>query len=89
MYSFIILKFGIIYVFLPEILGLQFSPLLVNDFRIFRIITIDKINHVLHRILKQNDHILCLDLVVSVFTFICFFGIFMVKIIAHSFIFVD
>lgn len=44
---------------------------LVIIFRIFRVLTTDKVNNVLHRI-KQNDHILYLYLVVFVLTFICY-----------------
>ena len=44
-------------------------PFLLMRFRIFRIITTDKINDALHRLSKQNDHLLYLYLVVFILTF--------------------
>lgn len=75
------LNFGIL-CFWHEIPGLLSRPILVMVFRICRIVTTDKIDKALHRILKLNDHILYVDLVVFVLTFNCHFfpSYFMVKI---------
>lgn len=61
-------EFANIYVSSHENLGLKFCPILVI-FRIFRILTTGKANNVPHRI-KQNDHVLCMYLVVL--SFICY-----------------
>lgn len=68
---FHLIKFGIVSVFSYEIPGLHCCPILVM---IFKIITTDKINNENHRILKQNNHILYLVLVVFILTFICYLG---------------